>query len=129
MGKFFLKQLFLLVPTLIGISLIAFALVRMIPGDPALLMLGERGGDAEQYIAMKRKLGLDRPLYQQYFIFMGKALSGDLGTSTTTQKPVMEEFFIPFPRNLRIRTLRPPYGNYDWNPRRCHCGDQTQQYF
>ena len=80
----------------------AFILIRMVPGDPVLLMLGERGANAEQYAAMQQKLGLHRPLYQQYLLFMGAALSGNLGTSTLTQRPVVEEFFDRFPATLEL---------------------------
>ena len=102
MGNLLLRQLSSFALTLLGVSLLAFALVRMVPGDPVLLMLGERGGSPEQYAAMEKKLGLDRPLYQQYFLFMGKALTGDLGTSTLTQRPVAQEFFSRFPATLEL---------------------------
>ena len=102
MGKIWLRQITLFIPTLLGVSLVAFILIRMVPGDPVLLMLGERGASAEQYAAMQQKLGLHRPLYQQYLLFMGAALSGNLGTSTLTQRPVVEEFFDRFPATLEL---------------------------
>ena len=102
MGHLLLKQCSSFVITLLGVSLLTFTLVRLIPGDPVLLMLGERGGTQEQYEAMKKKWGLDRPLYQQYFVFVGKALKGDLGRSTQTQRPVAQEFFDRFPATLEL---------------------------
>ena len=102
MGKIWLRQITLFIPTLLGVSLVAFILIRMVPGDPVLLMLGERGANAEQYAAMQQKLGLHRPLYQQYLLFMGAALTGNLGKSTLTQRPVVEEFFDRFPATLEL---------------------------
>ena len=102
MRAFFIKKLSLLIPTLLGVSLAAFFLIRLAPGDPVLLMLGERGGTQEQYQAMKKKLGLHHPLYKQYFIFIGQALKGDLGTSTVTWRPVSREFLSRFPATLEL---------------------------
>ena len=102
MRRFILKQLSFFIPTLLGVSLVSFVLIRIIPGDPVRLMLGERGGTPKQYREMQQKLGLDRPLYQQYFLFIGRALTGDLGKSTLTQRPVGEEFFDRFPATLEL---------------------------
>ncbi|MCY4643553.1 MAG: ABC transporter permease subunit [Bacteriovoracales bacterium] len=102
MGGFFLRQLSTAIPTLMGVSLLAFALVRLVPGDPVLLMLGERGGSEEQYAQMEKKLGLHLPLYRQYLGFIGNAATGDLGKSTLTQRPVTEEFFSRFPATLEL---------------------------
>ena len=102
MIRFILKQLSSFIPTLLGVSLVSFLLIRMIPGDPVRLMLGERGGTPKQYREMQQKLGLDRPLYQQYFLFIGRAIMGDLGKSTLTQRPVREEFFDRFPATLEL---------------------------
>ena len=105
MGKFLFKQLSFLIPTILGVSLISFSLVRLVPGDPVLLMMGERGATQERYLEMEKKLGLHRPLYQQYFIFLGKALTGDFGVSTITQRPVIKEFFSRFPATLELGLL------------------------
>ncbi len=102
MIRFFLHKLFLLFVTLIGASLIAFALIRMVPGDPVLNLLGERGGSEEQVADMKKKLGLDKSLPEQYFLFIGNALRGDLGTSVISQRPVSEEFWGRFPATLEL---------------------------
>ena len=102
MIRFFLHKLFLLLITLVGASLIAFTLIRMVPGDPVLNLLGERGGTEEQIAEMKQKLGLDRSLPQQYFLFVGNALQGDLGTSVISQRPVSEEFWDRFPATLEL---------------------------
>ena len=90
------------IPTLLGISLLCFLLVRMVPGDPVLLLLGERGGDPETYAQMKKDLGLDRPLYEQYIFFLKNALQGDLGKSVHTRRQVTEEFFELFPATFEL---------------------------
>ena len=102
MFRFLLHKIFLLFITLIGASLIAFGLIRMVPGDPVLNLLGERGGSEEQVAEMKKNLGLDRSLPEQYFLFVGNALHGDLGTSVISQRPVSEEFWGRFPATLEL---------------------------
>lgn len=78
--RFCLSRLIQLVPVLIGITLIAFLLLRVMPGDPATLILGSRGS-AEDIAELTRQLGLDRPLWQQYLSFLGNSLSGSFGQS------------------------------------------------
>lgn len=67
-----------------------------------MLMLGERGGDPEVYLEMKKKLGLDRPLLTQYASFLGQAVQGDFGQSITSKRPVVQEFFDRFPATLEL---------------------------
>lgn len=93
------------IPTLFGISVLVFLLVRLIPGDPVLAMLGERGGNPEVYAEMKANLGLDKPLIQQYFIFLGNAIRGDLGSSIISHKPVIEEFSARFPATIELGVM------------------------
>lgn len=88
--------------TLAGISVLCFALVRMVPGDPVMLLLGERGADPEAYETMRRNLGLARPLPVQYLAFVRGALAGDLGTSIISKRDVTEEFFDRFPATLEL---------------------------
>lgn len=102
MFKFLIKKLAILFPTLLGISIISFGLIRMVPGDPVLLLLGERGSTPEQYKEMQQKLGLDRPYYQQYLSFVGQAMTGDLGVSTQSKQPVLKEFFDRFPATFEL---------------------------
>lgn len=102
MLKLFSRRMINLIPTLVGISLVSFFLIRMIPGDPVLLMLGERGGDPAVYAEMQAKLGLDKPVWQQYGIFVGKAFKGDLGHSLVSKRTVTGEFFDRFPATLEI---------------------------
>jgi dipeptide transport system permease protein len=91
-----------IIPTLLAISVFAFVLIRLAPGDPVRLMLGERGSDPAQYQEMKAQLGLDLPFYQQYLNFIGKAVRGDLGVSVVTRHSVSEELFSRWPATLEL---------------------------
>ena len=84
---YILKRFALAIPTLIIVSLVVFFLIRLIPGDPAQVMLGE-GADAATVAAMHKELGLDRPVTVQYLVWLGHALRGDLGTSIASGEPV-----------------------------------------
>lgn len=101
--KNFLKKRFLqLIPTVIGISLFSFIVVRLVPGDPVLLLLGERGADPAVYKAMQQTLGLDKPILEQYLVYMGNVFSGDFGVSIVTKQTVVNEFFSRFPATLEL---------------------------
>ena len=102
MFKFFLRKLLHLVPTLVGASIIAFALIRLVPGDPVTNLLGERGGDPEVVAEMRSKFGLDLPQWRQYLIFVGNAVRGDMGVSIISHRPVSEEFLSRFPATLEL---------------------------
>jgi dipeptide transport system permease protein len=88
--------------TFFGISLLAFALVHMIPGDPVQMMAGTRRLDPAFHAEMLHRLGLDRPLYEQYAIYVWHALQLDLGRSLVTQTGVWEEFLRLFPATLEL---------------------------
>jgi dipeptide transport system permease protein len=102
MVKYLVKKFFELAPTLIGVSVLSFLLIRMVPGDPVMLLLGERGADPAVYEKMKTSLGLDKPLIVQYGNYVGAALQGDLGNSIVTKRPVLSEFFDRFPATLEL---------------------------
>ncbi|MGZ5278372.1 MAG: ABC transporter permease [Pseudobdellovibrionaceae bacterium] len=96
------KKFLLVIPTLIGASVIAFALIRLIPGDPVLNLLGERGGDPEVVEQMRARFGLDKPVVEQYFIFVKNALQGNMGESIISRRPVSEEFWSRFPATIEL---------------------------
>lgn len=101
--QIFVKRLLIAVPTLIGVSLFAFVLIRLAPGDPVLTLLGERGGDPKVYQQMKQTLGLDRHPIEQYFLFVKNAIVGDFGRSISdNNKPVLSEFFKLFPATVEL---------------------------
>lgn len=102
MLKYLLGRLLAAIITLLGVSILAFGLIRLVPGDPVLVMLGERGANPEVYERMRASMGLDQPIYVQYLRFAGRALQGDLGLSTVTSAPVIEEFFDRFPATLEL---------------------------
>ncbi|WP_028357055.1 ABC transporter permease [Brackiella oedipodis] len=99
---FFLKRVLLLIPTIIGITLLTFLLIHMIPGDPVQIMLGERSVDPQVRQAMMERLGLDQPLYIQYWEYLKSLLHGDFGKSFVTQRPVVDEFLSLFPATLEL---------------------------
>ena len=88
----------MLIPVLIGISIFVFLLMYFTPGDPALLMLGE-GAPPEQYAALRESMGLDDPVYVQYFRWLGNAVRGDLGRSLRSKKLVTTEILDRLPAN------------------------------
>jgi len=95
MIKYFLKRLFAILPVLVVVSILAFAFVHLLPGDPARMMAGEDADEAT--IEMLRKeLGMDRPLVVQYFTYMKKLASGDLGLSLRTKLPVFDEIELRY---------------------------------
>lgn len=99
---FFLRRVGLLIPTFLGITIVSFGFVRVLPGDPVLLMAGERGLSDERYNALLQEFGYDRPIWQQYFSYLGDLLSGDFGNSLVTKRPVLEEFFTLFPATVEL---------------------------
>ena len=88
--------------TLLGLSLIAFFMIRWAPGDPVLLMLGERGADQQQYQQMMERLQLDRPVLTQYIEFIKSSLSADFGVSTVSQQPAVRELMARWPATIEL---------------------------
>ncbi|PLR76003.1 peptide ABC transporter permease [Bacillus sp. V3-13] len=86
------RRIFLLVPVLLGLTLIVFFIIRAIPGDPAQVILGQQA-TKEAVAALTKQLGLDQPWYIQYFQYLGKLLTGDLGESLRTNAPISEEIW------------------------------------
>ncbi len=102
MFSFLFRRLLTFLPTFFGVTVVSFAFIRLIPGDPILLLAGERGVSPERYRELSEKMGFDRPLWQQYFEYLGGLFQGDLGTSFVTKKPVVTEFFALFPATLEL---------------------------
>jgi dipeptide transport system permease protein len=102
MFTFVLKRLALVVPTFLGITLLVFALIRLVPGDPVEALSGERGMTEERYHRLIHEFGLDRPLPVQYGEYVWKVLHGDLGLSTITHEPVFSEFMARFPATVEL---------------------------
>lgn len=97
-----MRRLVQLLPTLLGVTLLTFALTRLIPGDPVEIMLGERALDAAAHAQALAQLGLDQPLYRQYFAYLSQLAQLDLGVSLRSAAPVWDEFMARFPATLEL---------------------------
>ena len=103
MGQYAIKRFLTVVPVLIGVSLIVFSFTHLIPGDPAVAMLGERA-TPQRVAEVRAQLGLDQPLYRQYFIYVDKILHGDLGVSILRGDPVLRDLVRRFPATVELAT-------------------------
>ena len=101
MARFILRRLFLLPPLLVGVSLLLFALTHLVPADPAKLIAGEHAGAAE-LATVRKAFGLDRPLPEQYAIYLSGLARGDLGTSMRTNSAVLDDLRTYFPATLEL---------------------------
>ncbi|OGB28389.1 MAG: peptide ABC transporter permease [Burkholderiales bacterium RIFCSPLOWO2_12_FULL_61_40] len=102
MLRFIFTRLSLIIPTFFGMTLLAFFLIRMVPGDPIETLAGERGIDATRHAVLLKEYGLDKPVMVQYGIYIGKVLHGDLGKSVITQTAVLDEFAALFPATIEL---------------------------
>lgn len=102
MLSFLIRRLVTFVPTFIGVTIIAFVFIRLLPGDPILLLAGERGVDPARYAELQAQYGFDQPLWKQYLDYLVGIFQGDLGTSFVTKKPVIDEFMALFPATLEL---------------------------
>jgi dipeptide transport system permease protein len=102
MLNYLVIRLSILLSTFLGVTLVAFGLIRMIPGDPVLLLLGERGATPQVYETMRHQMGLDLPVPIQYLKFISNAVQGDLGVSTVSNITVLKEFTDRFPATLEL---------------------------
>ena len=102
MFQFILKRASLVIPTFLGVTLLTFALIHLVPGDPVEILAGERGIDPVRHAALRADLGLDKPMLVQYGIYIAAVLRGDLGKSIITREPVLEEFLDRFPATIEL---------------------------
>ena len=110
MFLFLLKRILVLIPTFFGITLLTFLLIHAIPGDPVQIMIGERSNDPQVYASMMQKLGLDKPLYEQYFNYLSSLAHGNLGKSFVTSTSVWSEFKALFPATLELGLMALLFG-------------------
>ena len=99
MLKYIAKRLLMLIPVLIGVSIITFSLIHLIPGDPARSMLGEKATE-EQLSALRQELGLNDPYIVQYGRFLGDILQGDLGQSIQSKESIGYELLHKLPATV-----------------------------
>ena len=102
MLRFIVTRLGVLIPTFIGVTIVAFMLIRLIPGDPIELLVGERSITPERHAMLRAQFGFDKPLWQQYLPYLGDLAQGDLGKSIVTRQPVLEEFLALFPATVEL---------------------------
>jgi len=101
MHHFIIRRLIHLVPVLFVVSIVIFSITLLLPGDPTLAVLGDQASQAER-LAMRTKMGLDRPILLQYVTWLGSALTGDFGRSLRTQEPVAEMLAARVPVTLQL---------------------------
>jgi peptide/nickel transport system permease protein len=101
MLRFVVRRLLLLVPILIGLSILVFLWIRALPGSPATALLGERA-TAEQIEAINEQYGLNDPIWEQYWAYLKQLGSFDFGDSITTRRPVFDEFLERFPATIEL---------------------------
>jgi peptide/nickel transport system permease protein len=100
-GRYAITRFLTVVPVLIGVSAIVFSFIHLIPGDPAVAMLGERA-TPQRVAEVRAQLGLDKPLYIQYLIYVGKTLRGDFGSSILRGDPVLRDLVRRFPATVEL---------------------------
>lgn len=105
MLRYISSRLIVLVPTLLGVIILAFFLVRQLHGDAVEARGGERGITEEQLAARRHALGLDKPILEQFADYLGQVVQGDLGKSYVTQRPVTDEFFELFPATIELSVV------------------------
>lgn len=104
MGRYIFKRLIQLIPVLLGISLLVFAFLHLIPGDPAVTMLGDRA-TPEAVEKLRERMGLNTPLPLQYLSFLGSLLRFDLGSSIFTGVPILDEIKLRWPATFELSVV------------------------
>jgi peptide/nickel transport system permease protein len=102
--RYIARRIPYVIPQLFGIILVSFFMVKLIPGDPAVMMLGPTASQ-QSLAALRDKMGLTKPLWQQFGYYIGDVIHGDLGTSWQTTRPVTEDLFQRFPATLELITF------------------------
>jgi peptide/nickel transport system permease protein len=104
-SRYLIRRLVLLVPTLLGVSVVVFVLVRLLPGDAVALQLQDARASAADEAALRSQLGIDRPIYLQYVDWLGTLLRGDLGHSFRSHQPVVQELANRLPVTAELGLL------------------------
>jgi dipeptide transport system permease protein len=102
MLKFLWRRLALTVPTFFALMFVTFVAIRMVPGDPVEVRVGERGISPERLAQFRHELGLDQPVWKQFLDYVWQLLHGDFGTSLATNQKVLTEFAALFPATLEL---------------------------
>lgn len=104
MAFYIIKRLIYLIPALVVLTILVFLILHLTPGEPALAILGEHA-TKESIEKVRKNLGLDKPVYMQYLIFLKKILKGNFGTSIKSDRPVLTEFIERFPATVELATV------------------------
>lgn len=104
MHRYILKRLFMMIPVLLGVTIVVFAMLQITPGDPARSILGDEATQ-EELEEKREELGLNDPLVIQYFRYLNDMLHGDLGESYTSGKPVLTEVLQRFPTTMQLTLI------------------------
>jgi dipeptide transport system permease protein len=102
MLTFLLRRLALTIPTFVALMFVTFVAIRLVPGDPVEVRVGERGISAERLAMFRHELGLDQPVWKQFADYAGGLLHGDFGRSLVTSQPVLGEFAALFPATIEL---------------------------
>src|SRR6202007_3278107 len=94
---YFLRRVALTIPTFVALMFLTFVAIRLVPGDPVEVRVGEHGMSAERLAFFHHELGLDQPVWKQFLDYVWKLMHGDFGVSLATQQKVLSEFFTLFP--------------------------------
>ena len=101
MFEYVLRRVLIAIPAILGVVIVVFAMVRLAPGDPALLLAGEFA-DQATVERVRERFGLDRPVQEQFVLFLGNLVQGDLGRSTRTNRQVTTDLANFFPNTLEL---------------------------
>jgi len=102
MLKFLFKRALLTIPTFFALMFLTFAAIRLVPGDPVEVRVGEHGISPERLAQFRHELGLDQPIWLQFWHYVVQLCHGDFGTSVATNRPVLTEFITLFPATLEL---------------------------
>jgi dipeptide transport system permease protein len=102
MLTYLLRRVALTIPTLLALMFLTFVAIRLVPGDPVEVRMGERGVSAERLALLRHEMGLDQPVWRQFLDYAGHLARGDFGVSLATQQKVLTEFLTLFPATLEL---------------------------
>src|SRR5919199_3061871 len=102
MSQYVVQRIVQALPVIVGISVLTFAMLHLVPGDPVLLFAGDKPLTEERAALLRHQLGLDRPLYVQYWDYASHALRGDLGVGLRSQRPVVDSIREALPGTVQL---------------------------
>src|SRR6185295_11692709 len=102
MLRYLLRRLALTAPTFLALMFVTFVAIRLVPGDPVEVRVGERGISPERLAYFRHELGLDQPVWKQFLDYVWQLLHGDFGSSIVTNERVLTEFFQLFPATIEL---------------------------